>query len=126
MGIIKSYTDLEQSKKLAEILPLESADLHYKVSKIFNDSQIYIIPYSELGRFKNNEYEYCVPCWSLAVLLNILVSNTNQVRISGSSGYWVCEPLFADINKYSGFMDANNLVDACVEMIVRLKENGKI
>lgn len=29
MATIKSYTDLEQSKKLAEILPLESADMHY-------------------------------------------------------------------------------------------------
>lgn len=27
MAQIKSYTDLEQSKKLAEILPLESADM---------------------------------------------------------------------------------------------------
>ena len=27
MATIKSYTDLSQSKKLAEILPLESADI---------------------------------------------------------------------------------------------------
>lgn len=26
---MKSYTDLEQSHKLAEILPLESADMYY-------------------------------------------------------------------------------------------------
>lgn len=26
---MKAYTDLVQSKKLAEILPLESADMHY-------------------------------------------------------------------------------------------------
>ena len=29
MATIKAYTDLEQSKKLAEILPLESADMIY-------------------------------------------------------------------------------------------------
>ena len=29
MTAIKSYTDIEQSRKLAEILPLESADYHY-------------------------------------------------------------------------------------------------
>ena len=29
-GKMKSYTDLEQSKKLAEILPLESADMSYR------------------------------------------------------------------------------------------------
>ena len=26
---MKAFTDIEQSKKLAEILPLESADMHY-------------------------------------------------------------------------------------------------
>ena len=29
MATIKSYSDLEQSLKLAEILPLESADMYY-------------------------------------------------------------------------------------------------
>lgn len=29
METIKSFTDIEQAKKLAEILPLESADSHY-------------------------------------------------------------------------------------------------
>ena len=29
MEIVKSYTDLEQSKKLAEILPLETADMKW-------------------------------------------------------------------------------------------------
>lgn len=29
MATIKSYTDIEQSKKLAKILPLKSADMYY-------------------------------------------------------------------------------------------------
>ena len=29
MAVIKSYTDIEQSHKLAEILPIESADKHW-------------------------------------------------------------------------------------------------
>ena len=33
MAAIKSYTDLEQSRKLAEILPLESADMFYVAGK---------------------------------------------------------------------------------------------
>lgn len=28
---MKSYTDIGESKKLAEILPLESADMHYSL-----------------------------------------------------------------------------------------------
>ena len=34
---MKSYTDLEQSKKLAEILPIESADMSYTWD--FDDEQ---------------------------------------------------------------------------------------
>lgn len=29
MATIKAYTDIKQSKKLTEILPIESADHHY-------------------------------------------------------------------------------------------------
>lgn len=29
MATIKAYTDIEQSRKLAEILPIESADMYY-------------------------------------------------------------------------------------------------
>ena len=31
---MKSFTDLKQSKKLAEILPLESADMFYRDNRI--------------------------------------------------------------------------------------------
>ena len=37
MATIESYTDLEQSKKLAEILPLESSDMHYCYDYNFNE-----------------------------------------------------------------------------------------
>ena len=30
MATIKSYTDIEQSRKLAKILPLESADMYWR------------------------------------------------------------------------------------------------
>ena len=55
MATIKSYTDLEQSKKLAEILPLESADMMH--------DRLIVIPFNDGS---------LTPCWSLAVLLNVL------------------------------------------------------
>ena len=42
MKTLKAYTDLEQSKKLAKILPLESADMHYQ----------YVLPKSD--KIKHN------------------------------------------------------------------------
>lgn len=107
---------MEQSKKLAEILPLGTADMRY--SKLgfmhpwFNEPTLIEVD--------------AIPCWSLAALINILASNTKQVRIEGSSEHWFCEPLFADIHKYSGFMDADNLVDACFDMIIRLRKKNLI
>lgn len=121
---MKSYTDLDQSRKLAKLLPLEGADMCYynDGTAIKIDANSYPVRYLMWKDY----YVEVIPCWSLAALINILASNTNQVRISGSSGYWVCEPLFADINKYSSFTDANNLVDACFNMIIRLKEKNLI
>lgn len=42
MATIKSCTDLEQSRKLAEILPLESADMYWSFGNIkFMDNDQY-------------------------------------------------------------------------------------
>jgi len=75
MATIKSYTDIEQSKKLAEILPTESADMCYKC---IEDDPYDIVckPYSEW----KEEYKgllvrgdaNVIPCWSLAALLQVL------------------------------------------------------
>lgn len=34
---MKGYTDIEQSKKLAEILPVESADMEYILEQWFDE-----------------------------------------------------------------------------------------
>ena len=60
---MKSYTDKKQSKKLAEILPLESADMCYPLPCEEGDK-----PLLEEGGFGST------PCWSLSALLNVLES----------------------------------------------------
>ena len=68
--MIKSYTDIEQSKMLAEILPLKSADMCYvndgTATKI--DANLYISRYSML----KDSVVQIIPCWSLSALLGIL------------------------------------------------------
>lgn len=59
--MIKSYTDLSQSKKLAEILPLESADMFYRNNGI--DVKL---------MWEHNAPKVENPCWSLAALLDVL------------------------------------------------------
>ena len=65
MEKIKAYTDLEQSKKLAEILPLESADMYW-----WSSGKRYYIESIDDGDF--NEREGHVRAWSLAALLQVL------------------------------------------------------
>ena len=65
MATIKSYSDLQQSKKLAEILPLESADMCYMYLGT-EDKEYEDIPICSPAM----EGDLCA--WSLAALLGVL------------------------------------------------------
>ena len=111
---MKSYTDLEQSKKLAEILPLESADMHYWLAWRGGISEEYKnIPKVGIpNKYKRRKYLWC-PCWSLAALLNVLPSST--LDSSDNHRY-----RFRCMERYTEWYD--NAIDACVAMIERLHE----
>ena len=82
MATIKSYTNIEQSKKLAEILPLESADMYYFVADSVEKQETnYAI------RCGTPIVKTDIPCWSLASLLELMPDGVqtyktyNYVRI---------------------------------------------
>ena len=108
---MKAYTDIEQSKRLAEILPLESADGFWEAQ--LNESGEW-----EDILFLGTQWasrEVVIPCWSLAALLDAMPSGKALIHDKGNRGYkCICN----NIDTY--FYD--NLVDACVEMIVKLHE----
>lgn len=111
MATIKSFSDLEQSKKLAEILPLESADMWYD-----NDGEsIAGRPEVRCGSFIGLS-RINIPCWSLAALLGVLPDYTLQDNPDGTvfviSGKK--KPIISD--------DYDNPVDACYEIILKLNE----
>ena len=118
MVTVKSYTDIEQSKKLAEILPLESADMCY-----IADS--WLINIHEPFYKKMDKED--IPCWSLAALLNILPKKYYPIK-DHKTDLILCEQkdkwcvLYWDA---TGMQDGeqtleDNLVDACVSMILKL------
>jgi len=118
---MKSYTDLEQSKKLAEILPLESADMRYAP---IGD----IHPWVWEGNPKLLETD-STPCWSLAALLDILyqVKEIKHQRVTilvgGFAGQqWYVEFVKVQDEKSVLLEHSKELVDACVEMILKLHE----
>jgi hypothetical protein len=119
MATIKSYTDLEQSKKLAEILPFESADMYYingSVGKI------------SIGEWGNNVHdEDDIPCWSLAVLISVL---PRFIEFKGDKYYLRFMKEYVEYandeisitGRCLHTTGNDNLVDACYEMIIRLNE----
>lgn len=121
MATIKSYTDIDQSKKLAEILPLESADMYYEPSAGFR---------TEPSEAKFGDIEYAHPrsirCWSLAALLGVLnksayfVNEAGIVELSSikATKWCIC---ILNCGKIKNCY-ADNPVDACVEMIEKLHE----
>ena len=119
MATIKSYTDLEQSKKLAEILPIESADMYY--SK--HPSENYYSPIPLIGVYSKIHDQ--IPCWSLAALYNILpnnedISTTLYHDYKDGLDKWFCEhdSLYTEVFG----VQADNPIDACYEMILKERD----
>ena len=150
MATIKSFTSLEQSRKLVKILPLESADMCYqyvlpKSDKIKHNPEIgnpvnalkwYNKGYTASGKGPITLDEYCVPCWSLATLLNVLpviigsVLSKNALRLRIDKSETDFNVWYDNIDR--GMVEEgldiieSNPVDACVEMIIRLSKNELI
>jgi hypothetical protein len=119
---MKSYTDLEQSKKLAEILPLESADMHY--SKDFDGRWfVDLAKYTsvKVPKYVGNIEEHLLPCWSLAALLNVLELPTlEKCNIGKDKTGWMVT-VYHNNSRYDSFF-YNEPVDACYEVILKLNE----
>lgn len=127
MGTIKSYTDIEQSKKLAEILPLESADMFLALNGLVPVMSKYI----DNGLVTADET--AIPCWSLAALLDVLpfhlIVNNQRYAFSMHKGldkngetYMIRYNIFdTDICLYKTKY-YNSPVDACYEMVIKLNE----
>lgn len=122
MSNIKAFTDLKQSKILAEILPHESADMCYRIVAYNpNDTHEYQ-PYCFSGTLSSD-----IPCWSLAALLDVIpkrIKDYNVLRIDISDNdfaIWYDEIGYG-VNNELPNITAESAVDACYEMILKLHE----
>ena len=119
MATIKSFTSLEQSKKLAEILPLESADMCFNISQRSNMPPL-MTPYSKFKEFFDMDKtpDFLIPCWSLAALLSALPYTSLHKTFSG----WRCDSYNKEGTSCILGEPLDNPVDACYEMILKLNE----
>ena len=122
MTTIKSYTDIPQSKKLAEILSFESADMSW-VSCDDGRQKYYQAENRKI--ILNYEKNHWLPCWSLAALLELLpkrleiVDNVYELSVCFYGLY------YWNINNGNlcfESKDKDNFIDACYELIIKLKE----
>ena len=124
MATIKFYTDIPQSKKLAEFLPLASADMYWSRCTItdFGDNTLkvsYAVEPCNISQFRNTKED--IPAWSLAALLNVLPDGTDIVKDKADTEnekYMCTVGVKDDIISMFG----NNPVDACVAMVEKLYE----
>ena len=118
MATIKSYTDIEQSKKLAEILPIESADMMYhSVETEYGSGAFVAISKVITNGLKNDDfYVDDIPCWSLTALIDVLPSG--YVIVKNYHSFYYVES--RDHKKSTNIF--NNPIDACVDMIIKLNE----
>ena len=117
---MKAYTDINQSRKLAEFLPLESADMCFA-----NDGTAIKIdanPYSVRKHMWKDVQ--LIPCWSLAALLKYLSEIKPQVYtpiLFPSKAKWILQ--FAEYGHGNVCeVSCENPVDACVAMVIKLNE----
>lgn len=128
---MKSFTDLEQSKKLAEILPIESADMAHYPFGILRNGESVVSPLQE-SKIEDLQEIYgiqVIPCWSLTALLDALPVSCDDGQHCltlinpnpNDKTEWLCayEDCKGDL-----MMEcyADNSIDACYEMILKLHD----
>ncbi len=105
--IIKSYTDLEQSRQLKDIISTSKADMIWVLA---NPDLPMIKAISWKDSYRSKYYE-TIPAWSLTALLCVLSGAT--LDISKDTYFRIYyNKMFSDWY--------NNPIDACVEIILRL------
>ena len=119
---MKSYTDLEQSKRLAEILPIESADACWTNHLFNNFLSSWRIESTSPQEYKNLLDGFVVrgyliePAWSLTALLDILPKGYSLGRRTNGKYYVCITHIKHNISEF------DNPIDACYEMILKLYE----
>jgi len=122
---MKSYTDLEQSKVLSKILPLESADM-YIYKNVFFGALSCFNGTTQIGEYikLTDKESKAYPCWSLTALLKYLSEIKPKVYtpvLFPSEGKWILQ--FAEYGHGNVCeTTSENTIDACYEIILKLHE----
>ena len=126
----KTCTNIKQSKKLIELgIDVNTADMFYCNGHVSVLQSSDFITVNSRMREIYPQAENYIPAWSLTRLFDIipqeLFGGQYIINITEGTNYkWIIsyEPLY----EISSYIDASsyNLIDCCVEMIIKLKERN--
>jgi hypothetical protein len=129
MATIRAYTTIEQSRKLAEILPLESADNVIVSFGRREGTKNVVMPKETLDVIRTPfaDIRETTMCWSLAVLISVL---PRFIEFKGDKYYLRFMKEYVEYANDEVSITGrclhttgnDNLVDACVDMIEKLNE----
>ena len=121
----KLYTDVKQSRELAEILSHKDADA--TLERIVVAGGNLDIP--EEQQYIRRDIPFClfsgigIPCWSLIALIFIINENY-YTEIYSDGAAWNIEITHHDNTNDKHSASADNHIDACVNMILKLHEQN--
>ena len=129
MATIRSYTTIEQSKVLAEILPMESADMYYAGHQsIINPKEW---EYGDTPKIRGKYISFddkriFYPCWSLAALISVTRNYCTRFELTLRSNKKYNLFAMTDNYVYRGFNEypdgIDEPIDACIALIKKLHE----
>ena len=129
----KAFTSIGQSKKLAGILSLKSADMHYfdygDCAKLYVGFDVN----ETKPEINKGVYEY-IPCWSLASLIEEIPEtidfedddNNYTLEILKETGLYYISYGNQVMGEILNIEPQENFIDACVAMIEKLNERKKL
>lgn len=140
---MKGYTNLDQSRKLADILPIESADMYWlnrHIDLTETKYELFVVDRSDKHIDFFNSYAVAIdnneiiPAWSLTALLGLMPKLYEFENDPDDGG---CQPNLCkgwDNNQWHIVYRSSiyttdwydDPIDAAFEMVCWLKENGKI
>lgn len=138
MEEVKNYTDIEQGKLLKDIFPIDTADMCYlNLSNhgvdCADEFKATMTPYTECVKLSKSlfgkAFDDIVPAWSLAKLIKLLPNYLKdscglvyQLRMDKDYVEYSNDNISGLYSIYIHTTGEDNLVDACVHMIKKLKE----
>jgi hypothetical protein len=123
MATIKSFTDKEQSKKLAKILPNNTSDFFRYKDNLAPGGALAVFNGAVLPKTMKDLPKHSIPVWSLVALLDIIPHPT--LEFDSKKGWRCIAYNNYGHGKISGeyFEDS---IDSCVDLIETLYKNNLI